>query len=285
MLERNMYILLSAMLAFAFACVLPGGEIEEFTGEGAITDAEVQELDDEVVLKDLGEESFSAEAIRLHTSEHIHFGGTFLEEDHYRTVGGVCAPGFARVSPPTVTHAGHGYCRFKEWVNPFDTNDCRARIHLHHSAGWLYGDCYIDIFETPSCTGRCGGQHSSGCWCDSYCRTADDCCADYDPVCATPELYQTGLSASTGTWRDYIVTVPAGRSVLQAILTGGSGNADLYMRYGALPTTSAYDCRSTSTDNEETCTKPSPAAGTWYVSVYRSSNYSGVTLTGDHDKY
>jgi hypothetical protein len=30
----------------------------------------------------------------------------------------------------------------------------------------------------------CGAQAPGGCWCDSYCRTANDCCADVGDVCA-----------------------------------------------------------------------------------------------------
>jgi hypothetical protein len=290
MLERNAHILLSAMLASVFACVLPAGELEEFTEERASVESEFQDLDEEVILKELSSESLSAEAIRLRTNKDIRFGGTFLEEDHEVTVevDRLCSPGWTRVSPPEVTHSGHGSCWFKGWLDPYNPNDCRARINLHHSAGFLYGECYIKIFETDanlnSCSGACGGRAAGGCYCDSYCRTADDCCADYDPVCAPPELYQTGLSGSAGSWRHYTISVPSGRSKLVARITGGSGDGDLYVRYGAPPTESAYNCRPYIGGNEETCSITSPSAGTWYVSVRGYSSYSGVTLTADHDK-
>jgi hypothetical protein len=247
MLERNTHILLSAMLASAFACVLPDGENEGFMEEDEIAESALQDLEEDVILKDISSADLSAESIRLRSSHKIHYGGTFLEEDHYHTVGGMCSAGATRVSPPTVWHAGHGWCKFKEWLDPYNSNDCRARIHVHHSAGWLYGDCYIDIFE-------------------NY-----------------PDLYRTDLSGSAGSWRHYTVSVPSGRSKLVARITGGSGDADLYVRYGAQPTETAWTCRPYLNGNEETCSINNPSAGTWYVSIRGYSSYSGVTLTAAHN--
>jgi hypothetical protein len=278
------------------ACVMetddPARAWKDETEEPVIAEFDLESPDEAILLEDLGAESFAPEgfapeAVRLHTSETIHFGGTIFEEDHYPIVGGDCLPGGTRISPPTVMHAGHGHCDFDGWVTPDNPADCRARIHVHHSAGWLYGDCYVDIFEQyepNSCQGLCGGQAPGGCWCDSYCRTADDCCMDNDPVCVLPEIYQTGLSGPAGSWRGYTLSVPPGRAKVVFKITGGSGDADLYVRYGALPTTTLWDCRPYIGGNEETCTIPSPAAGTWYVSVRGYNSYSGVTLTGDHDR-
>ncbi len=36
---------------------------------------------------------------------------------------------------------------------------------------------------SASCDGKCGGQASSGCWCDDQCSTYGDCCSDYQSVC------------------------------------------------------------------------------------------------------
>lgn len=89
------------------------------------------------------------------------------------------------------------------------------------------------------------------------------------------------LSASTGDWKHYTLDVTAGSSSLNAAITGGSGDADLYVRFGAEPTTSSYDCRPYRNGNEETCSFTNPQAGTWYISVRAYRTYSGVTLTGD----
>jgi vibriolysin len=98
------------------------------------------------------------------------------------------------------------------------------------------------------------------------------------------ELTQSNLSGSSGTWRHYTLSVPSDATTLVFKITGGSGDADMYVRYGAQPTLSSYNCRPYKTGNEETCSFTNPSGGTWYVSLYGYSSYSGVTLTGDYDK-
>ncbi|MET0288684.1 MAG: S8 family peptidase [Pseudoxanthomonas sp.] len=88
----------------------------------------------------------------------------------------------------------------------------------------------------------------------------------------------TGLGASAGSALEYTIVVPAGRSSLRVAISGGSGDADLYVRRGSAPTDSAYDCRPYRSGNSETCTFNSPAAATWYVRVKAYSTFSGVTL-------
>ena len=88
----------------------------------------------------------------------------------------------------------------------------------------------------------------------------------------------TGLSGAANSAAYWTVSVPAGASNLVINTTGGSGDADLYVRAGSQPTTSAYDCRPYQSGNNETCTFASPAAGTYHVMLRGYSAYSGVTL-------
>jgi serine protease len=53
----------------------------------------------------------------------------------------------------------------------------------------------------------------------------------------------TNLSGSSSTELRYTIAVPTGASNLQIQMSGGSGDADLYVRFGAAPTTSTYNCR------------------------------------------
>ena len=92
----------------------------------------------------------------------------------------------------------------------------------------------------------------------------------------------TGLSGAAASERRYTIDVPAGRSQLRLALSGGTGDADLYVRRGSAPTTSTYDCRPYRTGNSETCTFNSPQAGTWHVLVRGYSTYSGATLVGTY---
>lgn len=89
----------------------------------------------------------------------------------------------------------------------------------------------------------------------------------------------TGLAGAAGTQQFWTIQVPAGTASLRVAMTGGTGDADLYLRYGAQPTTTAYDCRPFLSGNNETCTVANPQAGTYHVLVNAYSTFSGATLT------
>ncbi|MFY0569808.1 M4 family metallopeptidase [Archangium lansingense] len=92
----------------------------------------------------------------------------------------------------------------------------------------------------------------------------------------------SGLSGSSGNKKYYALEVPAGQTSLAFNISGGTGDADLYVRYGAVPSSSTYDCRPYASGNSENCPFTSPQAGTWYVMLNAYSAYSGVTLTGTY---
>ncbi|WP_449446328.1 M4 family metallopeptidase [Thermomonas brevis] len=92
----------------------------------------------------------------------------------------------------------------------------------------------------------------------------------------------TGLSASTGSDVVYTLQVPAGSANLVFTASGGTGDADMYVKFGSAPTDSSYDCRPYKSGNAESCTYASPAAGTYYVRLKAYSAFSGVSLVGDY---
>jgi fibronectin type 3 domain-containing protein len=92
----------------------------------------------------------------------------------------------------------------------------------------------------------------------------------------------TGISGASASQQTWTMSVPAGSSNLQFVISGGTGDADMYVRFGAAPTTSTYDCRPYLNGNNETCSFPTPSAGTWYVMLRGYTAYSGVTLTGSY---
>lgn len=92
----------------------------------------------------------------------------------------------------------------------------------------------------------------------------------------------TGLSASTGNSLNYTLVVPSGASNLTFTMSGGTGDADLYVQFGSAPTDSSYVCRPYLSGNSETCTIAAPSAGTYYVRVKAYSSFSGVSLVGDY---
>ncbi|WP_353409100.1 S8 family peptidase [Arenicella sp. 4NH20-0111] len=92
-------------------------------------------------------------------------------------------------------------------------------------------------------------------------------------------ISQSNISGAQNQWVDFELDVPAGQSSLVVSISGGSGDADLYVRRGANPTTSTYDCRPYRNGNNETCTISSPAAGTYFIRLRGYRAFSGVTLT------
>lgn len=91
-----------------------------------------------------------------------------------------------------------------------------------------------------------------------------------------------GLAASTGQSLAYTIEVPAGATNLQVSSSGGSGDADLYLRFGSAPTTSSYDCRPYLSGNNETCTVASPQAGTWHIMLRAYTSFSGASLLANY---
>ncbi len=92
----------------------------------------------------------------------------------------------------------------------------------------------------------------------------------------------TGLTATTGNSLNYSLVVPAGATNLTFTLSGGTGDADMYVKFGAAPTDTVYDCRPYLGGNAETCTFAAPSAGTYYVRVKAYSTFSGVSLVGNY---
>ncbi|WP_371929335.1 M4 family metallopeptidase [Photobacterium sp. CCB-ST2H9] len=88
----------------------------------------------------------------------------------------------------------------------------------------------------------------------------------------------TGLTGNTGTELRYTFTVPS--SVTASVsISGGSGDADLYVKAGSQPTTTSWDCRPYRYGNSETCNVAASASQTYHVMVRGYSSFSGVTLS------
>jgi serine protease len=93
---------------------------------------------------------------------------------------------------------------------------------------------------------------------------------------------KTGLSASTGQELSFTMEVPANATDLTFDMSGGTGDADLYVKFGSAPTTSSYDCRPYKNGNTESCPIATAQAGTYYVKAIAYSSFSGVSLTGSY---
>jgi serine protease len=88
----------------------------------------------------------------------------------------------------------------------------------------------------------------------------------------------TPIDVPRNDWVRYELIVPNGGTNLLFAMYGGTGDADMYVRYGNEPTTTAFDCRPFSFGNNETCFFPAPRAGKWYVYLRGFSAATGVSL-------
>ncbi len=86
------------------------------------------------------------------------------------------------------------------------------------------------------------------------------------------------LARSTGQWSDFKINIPVGTRSLIATISSGNGDADLYVRSSALPTSKLFNCRPYLNGNNERCQISNPQPGTWYVSLRAFSTYTGVNL-------
>jgi len=105
------------------------------------------------------------------------------------------------------------------------------------------------------------------------------------PVTASPltnGVATTGLSGASGSQVYYYLDVPANKAVTFT-LSGGTGDADMYVKFGSAPTTSSYDCRPYLAGNNETCSMAAKTtSGRYYVMLRGYSAYSGVSLLGQY---
>ncbi|MCE9668087.1 M4 family metallopeptidase [Myxococcus stipitatus] len=88
------------------------------------------------------------------------------------------------------------------------------------------------------------------------------------------------LSGATGNKQFFSLEVPADEPELVFELSGGAGDADMYVKFGATPGLSQNECRASLAGTSETCRITNPVPGTWYVLVHAHTGYSGVTLRG-----
>ncbi|MDI3284449.1 M4 family metallopeptidase [Polyangium sp. 15x6] len=88
----------------------------------------------------------------------------------------------------------------------------------------------------------------------------------------------TGISVGKSKWSTtYTQATPAGAATLKVEISGGTGDADLYVRQGSAPTASLYTCRPYLEGNNEVCEIAAPS-GTYYIRLYGYAASSGITL-------
>lgn len=99
------------------------------------------------------------------------------------------------------------------------------------------------------------------------------------PVEYTVLTTQPNISGATGSNTNFSYVTPSGATHMKFALSGGTGDADMYVKWGSAPTSASYDCRPYLNGNAETCTFNPAKQGTYYVMINGYTAYSGTTLT------
>ena len=98
-----------------------------------------------------------------------------------------------------------------------------------------------------------------------------------------PGVPVAGISGSSTSSRLWTMTIPANAKGLSLTLTAGTGSAQLYLRRGAAPTTTAFDCMPTASGAVQTCAITGAiTAGTYYFAVRGVTDFSGYTLLANY---
>lgn len=99
------------------------------------------------------------------------------------------------------------------------------------------------------------------------------------PACPAVTMNQANVSAALNTWVYFTINVPDCANTLTVNMSGGTGDGDMHLKFGAQPTATDYICRPYKTGNTESCVQTNPAAGTWHIGIKAYKAFSGVTLS------
>lgn len=103
----------------------------------------------------------------------------------------------------------------------------------------------------------------------------------------TDETPVTSLAGDKWAGQSFKIAVPANQTRLSISTSGPPNGRDagvvLYAKHGAVPTTTANDSRSGRVGNAERISIENPASGDWYLLLYATTAYSGVTLLAEYE--
>jgi serine protease len=151
------------------------------------------------------------------------------------------------------------------------------------SHSWTFGDGGTSTATSPSHTYAAAGTYSvTETVTDSVNSTTSSKTSSVTVSGSTSNVLQNGvgvtIAGALNSQVNYTFVIPSGATNLNVTLSGGTGDADEYVKFGSAPTLSTYDCRPYVAGNTESCAFASPQVGTYYVMVNGYAAYSGVTL-------
>lgn len=198
---------------------------------------------------------------------------------------------------PSVTDPRSGVVRPR--LDLVDALDTAGDFVLATSAGEggrinpAFGGVYAPGTRVTATATADPGYSFSG-WSGDCSGTATQCALDMTrnrsisatfqvtPIALTNGTAVGGIAANSGSKRYYYIDVPNGASSLTIQSWGGSGDVDLFVRRGSLPTSSAWDCRPFVVGNDENCTLSNPLSGRYYIMLNAFSSFSGVSLQASY---
>lgn len=104
---------------------------------------------------------------------------------------------------------------------------------------------------------------------------------NFNPILLTD---LSGTISISGT-KNYFITIPNDASNLKISISGGTGDANLYVKRNSAPTINMFDCGPQIIgSNNEACFFTAPAGNTYYIMITTSSQYNGVTLSVSYQR-
>jgi hypothetical protein len=108
----------------------------------------------------------------------------------------------------------------------------------------------------------------------------ENCCTD---GCGSSDevvlLDESNLSSTSLLVRE--ITLPAGKT-LTITTSGGTGDVDLFVKFGSQPVLWDKDCASSSSTNDEFCSITPTQAGTYYIVLDSYGSFTDVRLTATY---
>lgn len=89
---------------------------------------------------------------------------------------------------------------------------------------------------------------------------------------------KTDLNAQQNQWLYFDYTVPANQSLVDVSISGGTGDADLFVKKGVTPSDSNYDCRPYFSGNNESCSINVNEGDVLFIGIKAYNSFNGVTL-------
>jgi vibriolysin len=188
---------------------------------------------------------------------------------HPRAKTSVVVPAFSATSSTSLDMAQRIWYRALTVYMTSSTNFQAARNATAQAAADLYGGttgaAYNTVQKAWDAVGAPGGAAPPS-----------------TVITLSNNVTVTGISGATGSWTNYKIAVPSGQTQLKITMSGGTGDADLYVKRGAQPSSTVYDYRPYLGGNAESVTVTNPVAGDWYISLNAYAAFSGVSLNATY---